>query len=166
MTGFTTAEKAIILFRDGFKCCLCGGVAEVAHHRINRGMGGRPSLNRLSNGCALCNRCNVDAESVDEVQARAYALGVKLREGDNPAEVPYISPFYGIPVWPRDDGDLTFAAPTAPDSCNITRDNENAPAIAANDPGAGRPGGVDVINPTVDGDVATIDLPLFGRAEL
>lgn len=111
MAGFDATQKAIVLFRDGGKCCLCGGVAEVANHRINRGMGGRNSLNRLSNACALCHICNGLIESDASAATLARTRGIKLDDGTDPAATPYLSPFYGIPVWVRDDGDLTFTAP-------------------------------------------------------
>ena len=111
MTGFTSEQTRVAIWRDGGKCCLCGGKAEVANHRINRGMGGRPSLNILSNACALCHTCNGAIESDPELQRRARTLGIKLVDGTTPADESYLSPFYGLPVWPRDDGDLTFVPP-------------------------------------------------------
>lgn len=111
MSGFAPEQTRTILFRDGYRCCLCGRRAEVANHRINRGMGGRRSLNRLSNGCALCHECNGLIESDAAAARRARELGVKLSDGQDPARISYVSPFYGLPVWPRDDGDLTFEPP-------------------------------------------------------
>lgn len=111
MTGFSEEQKRVAIWRDGGKCCLCGGKAEVANHRINRGMGGRPSLNILSNACALCHTCNDAIERDAELRRRALALGIKLLDGMTPAHEPYLSPFFGIRVWPRDDGDLTFDPP-------------------------------------------------------
>lgn len=111
MSGFSREQTRIILWRDGGKCCLCGQPAEVANHRLNRGMGGRPSLNILENGCALCWACNDLIERDADAAARARRLGVKLEEGQDPRAVPWLSPFYGIPVWSYPNGDLSFVNP-------------------------------------------------------
>lgn len=111
MTGFSAEQKRIILWRDGGKCCLCGQPAEVAHHRLNRGMGGRPSLNILENGCALCHDCNGLIERDADAAARARRLGVKLEEGQDPRAESWLSPFYGLPVWSLPNGDIVFMCP-------------------------------------------------------
>lgn len=111
MTGFTREQAGIILWRDGELCCICGQRAQVANHRANRGMGGRRSANNLANGCALCHLCNDLIERDADAAALARERGVKLADGDDPTQVPYLSPLYLIPVWPRLDGDLTFDPP-------------------------------------------------------
>lgn len=140
MSGFTPDQKRIIIWRDGELCCMCGHRAEEANHRINRGMGGRPSLNVLSNGCALCHECNGRIESDAEYAAIARQRGVKLDDGADPRAVPYLSPFYRLPVYPRDDGDLTFDPP----GYRVNPEHEKPPAPLQTTRGNGRPGGVDV----------------------
>lgn len=52
----TAALRRAMDARDGHRCAWpdywhagCAAETLVPHHRVNRGMGGRPSLNRLSN---------------------------------------------------------------------------------------------------------------------
>lgn len=94
-TGFTREQVDAILLRDGGKCCLCGRNADTANHRMNRGAGGRPSLNRIDNGCAICWRCNDLIERDAVARADAIHLGVKLPEGAS-FQTPLWSPFFGM----------------------------------------------------------------------
>ena len=94
-TGFTREQVAYILLRDGERCCLCGARATVANHRMNRGAGGRESLNRIDNGCALCWTCNDLIERDWLAAEEARRLGIKLRDGD-PFTTPLWSPFYQL----------------------------------------------------------------------
>lgn len=110
-TGFTSAQKAVILWRDGGLCCMCGGWADEANHRLNRGMGGRLSLNHYANGCAICHDCNGRIESDPEYAELARQRGVKLREGDDPRLIGWLSPFYRMTVWSLENGDLSFDPP-------------------------------------------------------
>jgi len=110
--SFTAEQKRIIIWRDGGMCCMCGATATDANHRLNRGMGGRPSLDIIENGCAICFVCNSLIESDAEERARAIKLGVKLEEGDDPREKSWLSPFYGVRVWSYPNGDLSFEAPS------------------------------------------------------
>lgn len=111
MTGFSREQKRIIIWRDGGKCTMCGAPADEANHRLNRGMGGRPSLNILENGCAICHACNGRIESDAEYAERARRRGVKLTDGQDPRAESWLSPFYGIPVWSLPNGDLVFECP-------------------------------------------------------
>jgi len=63
MPGFSEAQKREIFERDGWKCCFCGrgkpnGVDIIAHHIERRGMGSKPSANRVENGITLCLDCH------------------------------------------------------------------------------------------------------------
>lgn len=109
--AFTPEQRRIIIWRDGGLCCMCGAQATEANHRLNRGMGGRPSLDILENGCALCHDCNRRIESDADYAARARALGVKLRDGDDPRRMSWLSPFYRLRVWSLPNGDLCFTDP-------------------------------------------------------
>jgi hypothetical protein len=111
-SGFTAEQKRIIIWRDGGKCCMCGRPAEVANHRLNRGMGGRRSLNILENGCALCWACNDLIERDPDLAAKARELGVKLTDGQDPRAESWLSPFYRLRVWSLENGDLVFTNPT------------------------------------------------------
>ena len=60
-TGFTDAQKKAIFARDGYACVPhqvdsleCSGDV-VAHHRVNRGLGGSKAANRVANGLAVCS---------------------------------------------------------------------------------------------------------------
>ena len=99
-TGFTPEQSAAILLRDGGICAMtgshkqCTGRADVVNHRLNRGAGGSKLRNGLSNGCAICHTCNGLIESDSRLAEIARARGVKLREGDTPADTPIWSPFF------------------------------------------------------------------------
>src|SRR5690554_6182181 len=77
--------------RDGLVCAWhgpeCGTETLVPHHRVNRGMGGRRSLNRLSNLVWLCSIVNGLIESDPEWADRARNLGVKLSGHAEPTKV-------------------------------------------------------------------------------
>ena len=99
-TGFTDEQKAGIHMRDGGRCVLCGAKSTEANHRLNRGIGGRPSLNTTANGCALCTTCNRGIEADPLYAEFARYRGVKLREGDDPEGTPYWSPFFRLWIQP------------------------------------------------------------------
>lgn len=109
VTGFTTEQVRAIMLRDGDKCAMCGHRAETANHRANRGAGGWKAGNTLPNGCAICHRCNGLIESDADYAAEAVRRGVKLRRGEDPTRVRYLSPLYGMYVYLQDDGGLDFA---------------------------------------------------------
>jgi hypothetical protein len=92
-TGFTPEQVALILLRDGGICAVCGRKADTANHRKNRGAGGRPSLNTLDNGCAICHYCNDLIEQDSVAAADARALGAKLSDSE-PLTTPLWSRFY------------------------------------------------------------------------
>lgn len=134
MAGFTTEQRAVIIWRDGGRCCMCGGVATEANHRINRGMGGRRSLNVYANGCALCHDCNRRIEADADYRAIAIERGVKLLDGQDPAAEPWLSPFYRMHVWSLPNGDLTFVAPGVTDGVQ----SEERPGDASTSRGSGQ----------------------------
>lgn len=76
--------------RDGHRCAMCGTESDtlVPHHRANRGMGGRKSLDRLSNLVWLCSGENGLVESDPEMAAIARAKGIKISSHDEPSFVP------------------------------------------------------------------------------
>lgn len=115
-TGFTPQQKATILFRDGYKCAMCGHRATEANHRGNRGAGGHRASNTLANGCAICHECNGAIESDALRAAVARERGVKISRYEDPELVPYLSPLYAVPVLLDNEGGFTFhtAAPVDP----------------------------------------------------
>ncbi|MGE0141322.1 MAG: hypothetical protein AB7R77_26295 [Ilumatobacteraceae bacterium] len=94
MSGFTTAQIAGIQQREGNICAMSGALiagrrlprhpSETANHRLNRGIGGDPSLNGTDNGCAICHTCNGLIESDPDYAAAARHRGVKLVSGERP----------------------------------------------------------------------------------
>jgi hypothetical protein len=110
-TGFTLEQTQTILFRDGFKCPMCGAVARTANHRANRGAGGHKASNRLSNGCAICHDCNGRLESDPDFADLGRLRGVKLSRYADPLLEAYLSPLYNVLVYLNDDGGFTFAPP-------------------------------------------------------
>lgn len=111
VTGFTAEQKAIVLFRDFERCCVCGNKATEVNHRGNRGMGGFLAANSLVNACAICTRCNGLIED-GPLAAVARACGAKISKyyqtGD-PADLQLFHPFYKMWVDLLENGDYTFA---------------------------------------------------------
>lgn len=69
--------------RDKY-CWHCGEDFElVAHHRKNRGMGGRPSLDRIENLLLVCQAYNFAMESDAKEAAWALDYGHKLRQWED-----------------------------------------------------------------------------------
>lgn len=74
--------------RDGHRCAMCGTDNDtlVPHHRANRGMGGRRSLDRLSNLVWLCSEENWLVESDPEMAVIARTKRIKISSHDEPSE--------------------------------------------------------------------------------
>jgi hypothetical protein len=69
--------------RDKY-CWHCGEDFElVAHHRKNRGMGGRPSLDRIDNLLLVCQAYNFAMEADAAQAAWAVDYGHKLRQWED-----------------------------------------------------------------------------------
>lgn len=83
--------------RDGHYCALCGLDDDtlVPHHRANRGMGGRRSLDRLSNLVWLCSLDNGMLESASDYAEMARDRGVKISSHDEPSHVPIFHAVHG-----------------------------------------------------------------------
>ncbi len=84
-------KKAIkqIFARDGV-CWHCGLDDEtlILHHRLNRGFGGSPSLDRLSNVILICAAYNLALESNSAIASKGREQGHKLRMGADPSKSP------------------------------------------------------------------------------
>lgn len=75
--------------RDGRRCAHCGiEVNLTVQHRANRGMGGRRSAERMSNGIILCWAANTALESHAAAAAYARECGWKVSKHADPSEVP------------------------------------------------------------------------------
>jgi hypothetical protein len=89
-----------VLLRDGGMCGMLGSdgcpgsPADVANHRLNRGMGGGGDSS-LANLIAVETVCNGLLEGDAEFRAEGLRRGVKLLPGDDPELVPAWSPFFG-----------------------------------------------------------------------
>jgi hypothetical protein len=92
--------------RDGHRCAMCGDDNEtlVPHHRANRGMGGRRSLDRLSNLLWLCSLENGAIESEPELAAIARSKGIKISGHDEPSHVPIHHAVHGRVLLDDDGG--------------------------------------------------------------
>lgn len=83
-TGFGRAAKAVIFDRDRHACVIAvecdgrPGTAQTVHHLENRGAGGSPQANAVTNGVACCHLCNAWLEDHPLI---AYAKGWKRRRG-------------------------------------------------------------------------------------
>ena len=88
---------AALTERDGHRCAWCGTDDEtlVPHHRANRGMGGRKSLDRLSNLIWLCSQENGSLESEPEMAVFARMKGIKISSHDEPSHVPIVHSVHG-----------------------------------------------------------------------
>jgi hypothetical protein len=71
-------------------CLHCGRVDDtlVPQHRANRGMGGRPSLDRPANVIVLCSLMNGLIESDARLAQIANEWGWKISTHEDPADVP------------------------------------------------------------------------------
>ena len=79
-----------VFLRDFNSCWHCGTSDEtlILHHRQNRGMGGSPSRDVLSNVILICSRYNGQIEDSAFWAQRAREQGHKLLSWQNPAESP------------------------------------------------------------------------------
>lgn len=83
--------------RDGHACALCGldDGTLVPHHRANRGMGGRRSLDRLSNLVWLCSLDNGLVEDDADHARLARTRGLKISSHDEPSHAPIVHAVHG-----------------------------------------------------------------------
>lgn len=89
MTSLTTAQWQKLLDRDGGRCIHCGATEALApHHRVNRGMGGRKSLEVSSNLVVVCSLFNGLMESDAKVAEYAKSRGIKLLNWQDPKKFP------------------------------------------------------------------------------
>jgi hypothetical protein len=97
--------------RDGHKCAWTGIESEtlVPHHRSNRGMGGRKSLDRLSNLVWLSSHLNDRVESDFEHAESAREKGIKLSSHAEPSDEPIFHAVHGW-VLLDDEGGITPAS--------------------------------------------------------
>lgn len=103
----TKALRTAMDARDGRVCAWhgqeCGTETLVPHHRVNRGQGGRPSLNRLSNLVWLCSHLNGLIEADSEWADLARDRGVKLSGHAEPTAELIVHAVHGR-VYLLDDG--------------------------------------------------------------
>jgi len=87
----TVAKRLLngITKRDGHRCAICGDDNEtlVPHHRAGRGMGGRRSLDRLSNLVWTCSLENGLMESDPEFAVIMRTKRIKISSHDEPSHV-------------------------------------------------------------------------------
>lgn len=86
--------------RDGRACAwhpegMCDPETLVPQHRSNRGMGGRKSLNRLSNVVLLCSSTNSLIESDSGYADQARGLGIKISSHAEPSKEPITHAVHG-----------------------------------------------------------------------
>ena len=87
-------QLKLLRLRDNH-CWHCGAENDlVPHHRMNRGMGGRPSLDVLENIIMVCSQYNGEMESVAYVATQAKKWGHKLSSYEK----------FSKPVFDRADG--------------------------------------------------------------
>ena len=102
--------------RDGHVCAMCGLEDDtlVPHHRANRGMGGRRSLDRMSNLVWLCSSDNGLVESDADAAKEARDRGIKISSHAEPAHVLIRHAVLGVgylldlPPWFEAHGDPPF----------------------------------------------------------
>lgn len=79
--------------RDGHECAWHGLACPnpdtlVPHHRANRGMGGRPSLDRIDNLLLVCSDINEAMEAWPAVISEALQRGIKVSAHVQPDDIP------------------------------------------------------------------------------
>lgn len=94
--------------RDGHCCSwhwagACDTDTLVPQHRANKGMGGRTSLDRLSNLVWLCSEKNGEIESDPELADVARRRGIKISSHADPEAVPIRHAVHG-PTHLTNDG--------------------------------------------------------------
>lgn len=94
--------------RDGRECAWHGLACPnpdtlVPHHRANRGMGGRPSLDRIENLLLVCSHINGRMEDDTAILIEAMERGIKLPGYVDPADIP-VTYGSGQSYWLRGDG--------------------------------------------------------------
>ncbi|MET1062470.1 MAG: hypothetical protein ABWX71_06205 [Aeromicrobium sp.] len=97
-TGPTATVSSIVWARAGGRCELCGGslagvIGFSKHHRLPRRMGGssRPELNTPANLIMLCGSGTTGCHGrVESRREQAYAEGLLLHDGADPATVPVL----------------------------------------------------------------------------
>lgn len=112
MTATSKRVLRLLEQRDGRRCGWCGreGDTLVPHHRANRGMGGAPDRDTISNLIWLCADENGLIESDERWAERARADGVKISRHSEPSAVPIRHWLFGW-VLLNDEGTAT-PAPT------------------------------------------------------
>ena len=73
-----------ILARDGYRCCYCGGPAEVVDHIINRAHGGNDDDANLAAACRDCNERKRCQEARD---GRGIRILLKQQRGSRYATI-------------------------------------------------------------------------------
>ncbi|PZE23881.1 hypothetical protein [Curtobacterium sp. MCBD17_028] len=98
--------------RDGRRSAWTGNESDtlVPQHRANRGMGGRGSLDRLSNLVWLESDLNGLIESDPEWQQVAVARGIKISGHQDPEDVEVRHAVHGLALL-TDDGDVIPVGP-------------------------------------------------------
>ena len=94
-TGPTTATRELVLHRSTYRCERCSDEVWAGfhiHHRRPRGMGGtsREDTNHPSNLLVVCPACHTWIEAN---RLAALELGYLVRQHDNPATVPVVTPW-------------------------------------------------------------------------
>ena len=111
MTGTPKTLLKALDTRDGHRCAWhppgeCNTETLTPQHRANRGMGGRKSLNRLSNLVWLCSEMNGLIESHAGVAREALERGIKISSHAEPSAVRIRHAVHGLVVL-DDDGGIT-----------------------------------------------------------
>lgn len=89
-TGPSTRERAIVAARDGGCCVVCGESATDQHHRLPRGMGGAKSDPRRNAPSRLVCLCRLHHAQVESHRIWAYARGLLVHRGADPALAPIV----------------------------------------------------------------------------
>lgn len=100
MTALSKTLERALDARDGHACAwhyvgACDTDTLVPQHRANRGMGGRRSLERLSNIVWLCSEVNGLIESDATYAESARARGIKISSHDEPSHAPILHAIHG-----------------------------------------------------------------------
>jgi hypothetical protein len=108
-TGPTRTTREVVWTRAGGRCELCGGslagmLGFSVHHRLPRRMGGssRPELNTPANLILLCGSGTTGCHGrIEANREQAYADGLLLHDGADPASEPVMLTNPAVSAWPQ-----------------------------------------------------------------
>lgn len=92
-----TANRLLVLARDGGRCFLCSAAASDVHHRVPRGSGGSSRNPEIHSPSALISLCRACHSKIETRREWALGEGLLVSRGTDPAD----TPVKGLDGWQR-----------------------------------------------------------------